>query len=556
MATNSLLVNYVGYPLIISSLIPDDGTASLAACLKAEGHETKIFDYSTVDTIERLFPYQYKEQLEEIIGKITKDLESSITPDQELMNNFYSLDSKITAFHKEKTKEIASEIYDYTRKNDIDFIGFKLWLGEGFAGSMEIAKELKKQNPKLKIFAGGPQVDWFHELIFEITDSFDAIAYGEGEETIVQLAEYVEGKKKIEKIPNLIFKRNGNITTTPMKRIENMNELPFPLYDSETYPAIRDDNKIKIILLDESRGCPNSCNFCIHPIKSGRKWRTKTPKRIADEMEDIIKKYGTNVFRFAGSNTPPFLHKNTAEEILQRNLKVTYSGFGHVGGMHNENYETLKKSGCHALFYGVESGSQFILENSINKKSGGKFITSGEIIEAIKKCREANLYSVASLIYPAPLETEQTRQESLETLVKANPDSAIVSLPGVVIGTEWERNHKKYQIELLRPESLGKDLMCYKPKFTYPPILYEPLPYSLNGKSFLEYVRDSTEFTIALEKAGILTQMTDEMLVMAHYSGMPAREFRNKNRHYISVGDHKNLRELLISINSSMSNFN
>jgi len=553
--TNSLLVNYVGYPLVISNLMPDDGLASLAACLKEAGHETKIFDYSTVDTIERLFPHKYKDKLEEIMGGITKNLENNLTPSTSLMNCFYDLDQKILEFHKEKTKEIASEINNYIKNNDIDFVGFKLFLGEGFFGSINIANELKKQNPKLKIFGGGPQVDWFKGLIYNVqnSDVFDALAQGEGEETVVQLAEHVKRERKLEDINNLIYKKNGNILVTDIKRIKDLNNLPFPMYDVETYPAMKGDNKIKIILLDESRGCPNSCNFCIHPLKSGNQWRTKKPERIVNEIEEISSKYNTTVFRFAGSNTPPSLHKNVAREIIKRKLNVTYSGFGHSGNAYIENFELLKKSGCYALLFGLESGSQYILENSINKRSCGKPLKLSEVEESVNLCKKNGIYAVTSLIFPAPLETEQTKKEGLEFVIKLKPDSAVISLPGVVLGTEWEKNHEKYNIELPRPESLGVDLMSHKPKFTYPPILWDPIPYKINGKEFKEYMRESNEFALELEKSGILMHMTDEMIVMAKYSGMPVKDFRDKSRHYLSLGDYTNLRSLINTINSNIS---
>ena len=554
MSTNSLLVNYVGYPLVISNLMPDDGLASLASSLIHAGHNTKILDYSTVKTVERLIPSYYKNELEEIIGEITSNLSKSVTPSQAVLEKFYSLDRKLITFHNEKTREIASELNSYIEANDVDFVGFKLFLGEGFFGSIDIAKELKKRNPRLKVFGGGPQVDWFKDIIYEVTDVFDALAYGEGEETVVQLAEYVEGKKEMGEINNLIYKKNGQTIMTPIKRIENLNELPFPVYDEETYSAMKGDDKIKIILLDESRGCPNSCNFCIHPLKSGKQWRTKSPGRIVDEMEKMISDYGIRAFRFAGSNTPPALHRNIAEEIIKRDLKVTYSGFGHVGNAYLESYDILKKSGCHALFFGVESGSQYILDNSINKKSCGKRTTLDDIEKAFSACKAAGIYSIASLIFPAPLETEQTKEEGLEFIIKLKPDSAIVSLPGVVLGTEWERNHEKYNIEIADEQDFRIKLMAHKPKFTYPPVLWDPIPYKINGKEFKEYMKESSDFALGLEKAGILMHMTDEMLVMAKYSGMPLKEFRDKSRHYISIGDYDNLGQLINRINSNIQN--
>jgi radical SAM superfamily enzyme YgiQ (UPF0313 family) len=77
------------------------------------------------------------------------------------------------------------------RSNKIDFVGLKLWNGDGFVASQIIAECIKKNFPDMPIFAGGPHVDIFLENIYKITDAFDCLVYGEGEETIVMLAEYV-----------------------------------------------------------------------------------------------------------------------------------------------------------------------------------------------------------------------------------------------------------------------------------------------------------------------------------------------------------------------------
>ncbi|MBW2966134.1 cobalamin-dependent protein, partial [Candidatus Woesearchaeota archaeon] len=251
-----VLINYGGYPNTPSALMPDNGLANLAGSLIREGHEAIILDYNTVDSIRRLFP----------------------------QNREGNLDERIKQAQKQDVADVANNISNLIEKENIAFIGFKLVMGTGFESSIEIAEKVKEDNPEIPIFAGGPHIDWFRERICEVTDVFVALAYGEGEETIVRLAEYVERKRELNEIPNLIYKENGDIKITPIKRIDDLNSLAFPIYDEDVYLAMKGDNKIKIIVIDESRGCPNRCNFCIHPIKSGNKRRIKDPSKLVSEI--------------------------------------------------------------------------------------------------------------------------------------------------------------------------------------------------------------------------------------------------------------------------------
>ena len=429
MSVRSILVNFNGYPVTMNSLIPDNGLASLAGCLLEDGHETLILDYNTVSNFERMVPQELRVMLSNAYEAFLSDIRTAGKLSEETTNLLIELDGKLEQHKEEEFIKIAGEIIDKIEEVNADFIGFKLWTGDGFYGSEKIARHIKGKYPDLKIFAGGPHVDWFKENVLHYTDVFDAIAYGEGEETISLLAEYVEGKRKLSEVPNLIYKQNvenpdedgGEIKFTELKRIENLNLLPDPIYDDEIYPAMKGNQKIKFIMIDESRGCPNKCHFCVHPLKSGNRWRLRDVKETVDLMERLGNKVGTNAFRLAGSNTPARLKNEMASEIIRRGLKVKYVCFGHVGDADREDYELLHKSGCISLFFGVESGSQEILDKDINKG-----VKVEQIIRSLKKAKKANLLTVASIIAPCPHDTPETLKQTLDVLVEANPDSVVI----------------------------------------------------------------------------------------------------------------------------------
>ena len=186
MKSKSLLINYSGYPTTPNAFMPDNGLAVLAGSLLSYGHETMILDYSTLD-IMKLLPQEYGERLFKLNQVASEDNSKEL---QEISNSINQLQDKDIA---EKALEIVSRIIE----QKIDFIAFKLWTGKSFENSIKLAREIKRQIPSIPIFAGGPHVDYFRGRIYKATDVFDVLAYGEGEETILGLADYALGKRRL-----------------------------------------------------------------------------------------------------------------------------------------------------------------------------------------------------------------------------------------------------------------------------------------------------------------------------------------------------------------------
>ncbi|MCB4791029.1 MAG: B12-binding domain-containing radical SAM protein [Elusimicrobia bacterium] len=550
MSTKSLLINFSGYPNEPYSFVPDNGLANLAACLIKANHSTIIWDYSKVDIINNLFPYQYNKLYQDALIKITSNLKSGDNLSGKDLYEFHKLEDEIDAFQHEKMNEIAIELSSYIGKNSIDFVGMKLWTGLGFYGAMIIAKQIKKDHPNIPIFGGGPHVDWFKEMIYKVTDVFDALVYGDGEEVIVKLAEHVQGKTKLKDIPNLIYRENGSILTNPVKWIENPDELPMPVYDEDVYPAMKGDQKVKVFLVDESRGCPNSCSFCIHSRKDKKKWVTRDANKFVDQIEYLSKKYKARAFRFAGTNTPPSFMKSIAQEILKRNLSIIYSSFMHVRGVSKDFFELLKKSGCSALAFGVESGSQRILNECMDKK-----VSVEQIKSAVILCKQAGIKTVVSLIVPAPMETAVTQEETMQLLLELKPDSTVVFFPTLILGTRWEREYEKYGFTIKNREDVFKIAMTHRVNHLCPPLLWRDLSgYSLDGKTFKELGAETSRFVQKLKNSGLVTQLFDSTLLIADYARIPPGELANQTHSFLSTGDYAAMGKLISSINSCMVN--
>lgn len=532
MKTRSLLISYSGYPTSPHAFMPDNGLAVLAGSLLANGHETTILDYSTVD-IMKLLPPEYGERLAALKADTGADHSRELG----------EISGEISRIQERDIAEKAREITGLIAQRGIDFLGFKLWTGKAFENCVRLAAEIRRMNPGIPIFAGGSHVDYFRQRVFKVADMFDALVYGEGEETIVDLADYVLGKIQLESIPNLLIKKGGAIMQTPEKRVEDLN-ISFPVYDTDTYPALKGDRKIKLFISEFSRGCPFRCSFCGHANKSGSIWRRKSPERISEEFRHVIDTHGTRIFRNGDSNTPGPLLKKVAERLLVDGLDVEYALISHVNNLDPDDFSLLKRSGCFSIFFGVESGSQRIIDNFINKG-----LKLERVKDIISECKRNGLLAVTSFVYPGPGDTEETKEETFRFITETRPDTVNVCTPVVTPRSAWGDDPGRFGIELSR--DYFDELMYFTPALFYPPTMWKTLSYRINGKDFFGIAGESDGFAASLEKEGILTQVMDDAALMAKHCSMDFREFRGKVRQYLSEGDKASMEAVIKAINSS-----
>ncbi len=538
-----ILVSIAGYPYTPSSLMPDNGLASLAGALVEAGHEVRVLDYGTVDMIEKYVPPPLHRKLKRIWEAASTGSRSPLLIPRLMRAG--RLSSKALARTLALVADVISAEIEAV---GADFVGFKLWNGDGFSSSAKLARGLRRRHPRLKIIGGGSQVDWFEECIFDYTDAFDVLARGEGETTIVMLAEWAAGARPLDGIPNILYRGEaGELVKTPIAPVADLDSLPLPSYDAAHYPSLAGDRHLKMVTIDESRGCPNDCNFCIHPRKSSRRWRIKSPARLVAEMRKAIEQLGADTFIYAGSNTPSKAAVANARAMIDAGLAVRYAGFGHAKGMKKADFEVLARSGCRALFYGVESGSQRILDESLNKGTRVE-----EIRDILLRTKEAGIYTIGSVIYPAPFEDEASRKETMDLLLATRPDSVPVQFPGLIPGCNWDREPGRFGFEIPKGrEAAMRYGLTYKIKLIYPPRFWKPLPYLLNGLNSRQLFEETGKFARELNDAGITTNVAHDMVLMADKLSMSPEEFHKEAMRLFYTGDAAAIRAMVEKMNST-----
>lgn len=538
-----LLVSYPGYPSTPAHLVANHWLAGNAGALLAAGHEVRVVDLGTVSMLRRLFPEEITAQLKPLAAEM---MSGGGLPDSAQLAKLQKWSGAIEAHQAETVGQLAEELAEQARRWQPDLVAFELSDGDGYRGTVQIAERLREVVPDVHTTAGGRKAAWFRALLLRASSVFDSIIYGDPEPALVGLAA-LNQVGALEGIPGIVYRTGDGAVETPRDEALQLDALAMPEYDPEVYPAMAGDDKIKMAVLTESRGCPNRCAFCVHPMEDGGRQRLTSAGGIVDIMQHLQRRWGMSVFRFGGASTPATLMNEVAQEILGRDLRVQYNSFGHFRSSDPKHFDTLARSGLYSIFFGLESGSQQILDRAVHKG-----IKLEKVAETIQAAQAAGIFAAASMIVPLPFDTEETLAESLEFVTQVRPDAVPLQFPGVFPGTRWIQEPYKYNIEIGDVEQYLLDNLDYRVKLLFPPQFWDPLPYRINGMDFTQMTAVTMRFAGQLEAAGILTNFSHTLASIARSAGMEPRQLRDMAQLWCVTGDAEGMGRMVERANRAM----
>jgi len=220
----------------------------------------------------------------------------------------------------------------------------------------------------IPVIVGGPDASLRPEKYLMLGADF--VVIGEGEETIKELVSNIINGEDISNIKGIAFKKDGKIIyTQPRPFIRDLDSLGAPdrsLIDEYEYKKVwLEDHGFAMSTVITSRGCPYACNFCSNPIAPfGRRYTYRSAKNVAEELEELVRKYGFDRIWFADDVFTINRERTIAlcKEILNRNLEFKWSCLTRADRVDEELLKLMKMSGCEEIFYGLESGAQEILD--------------------------------------------------------------------------------------------------------------------------------------------------------------------------------------------------
>jgi len=351
--------------------------------------------------------------------------------------------------------EVASQV------TDADIVGLTA-MTPTINAAINIARVIKQVKPELPVVLGGPHATLLPEETLNTAPEIDIIVRGEGEEVFIDLLKNMDHHKTLSNVPGINYRKDGHIINnlSPTTNVD-LDSLPFLAYHrlprDKYRPHPPHGRDLPFAAIITSRGCPYKCSYCSKPI-GGAKFRGQSPERVIAEIVYYMTKFGVREIAFY-DDVFTLNQKRAcaiAEGMLNRKLKIHWTCETRVNLVDKELLQLLRRAGCYAIAYGIESASPQILA-TINKG-----ITLEQIEEAVAITREAGLQTIGYFMVGSPGETPQSITETINFAKRLKLDFAQFSIPTPFPGTELydlylkDKSNRPVDWENFTYASLGK----------------------------------------------------------------------------------------------------
>ena len=340
--------------------------------------------------------------------------------------------TELTINHSEE--DILKMIY----KEKADVVAFSCYIWN-ISIIKRVSEELKKLQPNIIIWYGGPEVSYDVQNSLTKNRFLDGIMVGEGEQTFLELMQYyVEGNTMLENIAGLAFKNNDNeILITNAREPMNMDLIPFPYEDMERF-------KNKIIYYESSRGCPFSCSYCLSSVD--RRVRFRSTYLVKRELK-LFLEYQVPQVKFVDRtfNCNPEHSMDIWSFIKENDNGITNFHFEISADLLNEEeleFLSTLRPGQVQFEIGVQSTNPRTVE-AIHRKMDIEKLSNN--VTRIKK--SGNIHQHLDLIAGLPLEGYQSFGNSFDDVYRLGPDQLQLGFLKVLKGSPMERERESYGID-------------------------------------------------------------------------------------------------------------
>jgi len=308
---------------------------------------------------------------------------------------------------------------------DTDVIAISCMFSSTWIVVNRIADLLRERFPTTPMIMGGEHVTAETERVLTRHPDLLCCALGEGEETVLDIAEVVAGRKDLSAVAGVAFlDRNGSVVSTdPRDPIRDIDRIPWPSWDGVPVMNYVDQKKRQVwremrsFPLVATRGCPYKCAFCTNALMWKQHYRMRDPKDVVKEAAHYATTYRLDHIEF--HDLTLIVNRKWVQalcrEIMEADLGITWSMpiGARSEALDAETFKLIKASGCDLIGFAPDSGSPTTLKRIRKQVDLRKMAQS--MAEGVRE----GLHVRFSLIIDLPGETKREIWESMKFAMKA-----------------------------------------------------------------------------------------------------------------------------------------
>ncbi|MBN2248514.1 MAG: B12-binding domain-containing radical SAM protein [Coriobacteriia bacterium] len=276
---------------------------------------------------------------------------------------------------------------------------------ETYPNAREIARIVKSYGSEIPVMLGGPHVSLRpHESLGE--SAIDYVVIGEGERTAVELVYALSqgaSPESIREIAGLGHRVNDVPTLNSPRDPLSVLEIGRPARHLLSLEFYQDAHNVLVA----RGGCPYRCPFCSASQLWGGRRRPRPVEDILAEVDDVVASYGAHHVFFVDDilTVDRLWFEGLLDALAHHDAGITWGCATRVDCVDEDLLRAMAATGCTGIQYGVESGSQRILDSvkGIDKQSA---------YDAVRWAVDAGIKVSCSFMVPFPDDTEQTLAET------------------------------------------------------------------------------------------------------------------------------------------------
>lgn len=319
-------------------------------------------------------------------------------------------------YHKDLHRHLEPLFMEHVERiceNPPDVIGFSVYYCNEEPVKWMI-KQFRERLPNVKIIVGGSNTHNQLERMRMWSDQnnkfYDYIGNGEGEMILLDI---------LEEIENGVEYDTTQVRQQPEEQRINISNLPLPDYSDFDHNEYRFPNGVCSEL---SRGCTAKCTFCEET--HFWRYRQRMSTDAVSEVEYLYYNYGTDVFWFIDSLVNGNINELRAfcKGVIAKDLKIKWTGYARCDGrMDLEYFQDLADSGCIMLNYGIESGSQRVLDDIV------KGVTIKEMEQNLRDGQKTGVMAFTNWLIGFPTEKRRDFADTM-TFLWRNRNTSFVNI--------------------------------------------------------------------------------------------------------------------------------